>query len=373
MAVVGLGAAGSAALQSLATRGTSCIGLDRWSPPHAHGSTHGRSRIIRQSYYESPAYVPLVQRAWSLWEQLERDSGRTLLHPTGGLMLGPGDGDLVTGARTSAIRHGLAHEMLTAAELRRRFPQFAVDDSMVGLWEQQAGVLDPEACVDAALDRAARHGATVQTDTTVAGWQSTDQGITVVTSAGTIACEQLILAAGAWLPTLLPGLPLTVERQVMWWFDPLRAEARLGAADCPVFMWEWEAGRIFYGLPDQGAGVKVARHHEGDLVNPDEVDRQASLVELTTIRRLLERYLPDANGALRESAVCLYTNTPDHHFILGPHPGDPRVLLASPCSGHGFKFASVIGEILADLALTGGSPFDLRPFAPTRFTASGTA
>lgn len=369
VAVVGLGAAGSAALHSLALRGISCIGIDRWSPPHPRGSSHGRSRIIRQSYYESPVYVPLVQRAWQLWEQLQHDSGQPLLRQTGGLMLGPANGELVAGARESAERHGLPHEMLMGPEIRRRFPQFAASDSTVGLWERQAGVLDPEVCVRAALDRAARHGAVILTDTPVQEWRSTPGGVMIVTAGDTIECEHLILAAGAWLPSLLhdAALPLTVERQVMWWFEPSATPALFSAEHCPVFIWEWEPSRFIYGVPDDGAGFKVARHHEGDIVNPDLVDREASLVELATMRRLLERHIPNANGALRESAVCLYTNTADHHFILGPHPADARVTLASPCSGHGFKFASAIGEVLADLATTGRSAFDLSPFAPTRF------
>jgi sarcosine oxidase len=313
-------------------------------------------------------YVPQVQRAWHLWEQLQHDSGRALLQRTGGLMLGPAHGELVAGARASAERHGLPHEMLTGAEIRRRFPPFAADQTTVGLWEQQAGVLDPEACVDAALDRAARQGAVIRTGTRVDDWNSSAEGVTLSTSGGTIACDHLILAAGAWMPSLLhASLPLTIERQVMWWFEPNAAPALFAAEHCPVFIWEWEPSRFFYGIPDQGAGFKVARHHEGDTVDPETVDRAASLVELATMRRLLERHIPLANGALRESAVCLYTNTPDHHFILGPHPADSRVTLASPCSGHGFKFASAIGEVLADLATTGRSSFDLSPFAPTRF------
>lgn len=373
--VVGLGATGSAALLALARRGIKALGIDRWKPPHPHGSSHGRSRIIRQSYYESPVYVPLVRRAWDLWLQLERESGRKLLRQTGGLMMGPGDGELISGARQSATLHALPHEMLTTSALRKRFPQFTVRDATVGLYEENAGALDPEACVTATLEQAARRGAQMAFDAEVKGWKEESDGVVVTTSKGRAFGEQLILAAGAWNPSLLQGdpLPLTVERQVLCWFEPKKTPWRFESKHCPVFMWEWEYGRIMYGIPDDEAGLKVARHHEGDTVNPDSVNRTVTPADVTQVRWILEGHIPDANGALKESAVCLYTNTPDQDFVIGPHAKASRVTIASPCSGHGFKFASAVGEVLADLVTTGKSEFDLSAFSPRRFTASGTA
>jgi sarcosine oxidase len=371
--IVGLGATGSAALLALARRGIKALGIDRWKPPHTRGSTHGRSRIIRQSYYESPVYVPLVRRAWDLWVQLEQESGRPLLRRTGGLMLGPADGDLIAGARQSATLHALPHEMLTTSALRKRFPQFTVRDATVGLFEENAGALDPEACVTASLEQASRRGALLALDAEVTGWKEENGGIVVSTSRGRAFGERLILAAGAWMPKLLQDdpQPLTVERQVLWWFEPKKSPWRFSSARCPVFLWEWEYGRIIYGIPDDAAGFKVAQHHEGLTVDPNTVDRTVKPREMTQIRRILAGHIPDANGALKESAVCLYTNTPDEDFIIGPHRHSSRVTIASPCSGHGFKFASAVGEVLADLVTTGESSFDLSAFSPRRFTASG--
>lgn len=369
VAIVGLGAAGSAAALTLARRGQRVIGFDRFHPPHIHGSTHGRSRIIREAYYESPAYVPLVKRAYELWHALEHDSGRTLLTRTGGLMLGPADGELVDGARQSAEMHGIPYDLLDAAAVRRRFPAFRPAPDAVGVLEHRAGFLDPEACVESCLTLAARAGATLRFDTPVDRWERAGDGIRLHTAAGPVECDKLILAAGAWMGGLTGGtpLPLTVTRQVMYWFRPEGGASHFGAGKLPVFIWEWEEGRMIYGFPDHGPGFKVARHHEGPVVNANVADRTVSLADIAEMREILRRCFPEADGEPVDAATCLYTSTPDHHFILGPHPDEPRVILASPCSGHGFKFASAIGEVLADLATTGHSAFDLAPFSPGRF------
>jgi sarcosine oxidase len=371
VAVIGLGAAGSAATLALARRGVSVVGLDRLVPPHPFGSTHGRSRVIREAYYESPVYVPLVQRAYELWEAQARDGGRPLFWKTGGLMLGRPDGELVTGARRSAEQHGLPFEVLSASEIRRRFPVFQAADDDVGILEPRAGFLDPEACVETALTLAARAGAELLTGAMVTGWRRRGEGLVLATSRGAIECGTAIVAVGPWAGDLLEdaGLPLTVERQVMYWFRPTGDASRFSPARLPVFIWEWTNGHLFYGIPDHGAGFKVARHHEGQAVTPDTVDRLVQPAEVADMRNILGRTIPDAAGALVEAVTCLYTNTPDHHFVLGPHPAEPRVIIASACSGHGFKFASAIGEVLADLATTGESNFDLRPFRADRFGA----
>jgi sarcosine oxidase len=366
---VGLGATGSAALLAIARRGKRIIGLDRFSPPHTLGSSHGRSRIIREALYESPIYVPLVRRAYELWQALERDTGRDLLRRIGGLMLGPPDGALVQGASRSAEMHAVSFEVLNAVDIRRRFPVFQPADGSVGIFEPRAGFLDPEGCVAGALDLAVRAGADLRCDTAVTGWSGTGSGIRLVTSRGQLECGTLILAAGPWMAGFLreAAISLTVERQVMYWLRPSGDRLRFSADHLPVFIWEWERDRLFYGIPDHGAGFKVARHHEGDTVTPDAVDRRVHAGEIAEMRALLVRTIPEADGPLVEAATCLYSNTPDRHFVLGRHPREPRVLLASPCSGHGFKFASAIGEVLADLA-TGRTPsFDLGPFRPDRF------
>ena len=371
VAVVGLGATGSAALLALARRGVRVIGLDRFSPPHNLGSSHGRSRVIREAYYESPVYVPLVRRAYELWSALERDSGRSLLRQTGGLMLGSPDGTLVQGARQSAELHGLPVESLNAAEIRRRFPVLHPAQHDVGIFEPRAGFLDPEGCVAGALELAVRAGAELRAETPIAGWTTSGSAVRLSTSRGTVECDTLILAAGPWMPGLLGGapIPLTVERQVMYWVRPTGDRSRFAPDRLPVFIWEWEPDRLFYGIPDHGAGFKVARHHEGEVVTPDAADRGVSSAEILEMRAILRRTIPEADVPPVEAVTCLYTNTPDRNFVLGAHPSEPRVLLASPCSGHGFKFASVLGELLADLATGRQSGFDLTPFRPDRFAA----
>jgi len=367
--VAGLGAMGSAAACHLARRGALVLGLDRFTPPHASGSSSGKSRIIREAYFEHPAYVPLVRRAYELWRALERDSGRELLRETGGLMIGPPDGALVSGALLSARTHDLPHEILDAAELRKRHPAMRPEAGVIAVWEPRAGVLFPEACIAAHLDRAARAGATFRTDEPVLAWRAADGGIEVTTAAARHRASKLLIAAGSWATRLLPELqlPLTVRRQVLFWFEPAARAEQFAPERFPVFIWEDEPGRFFYGFPDLGEGVKIARHQEGEESDPDRVRREVAASEAAPIRAVLERLIPAAPGRLRESAVCLYTNTPDSHFILDFHPAHPEVLIASPCSGHGFKFAGVLGEAMADLLLGGRPRFDLGLFRLGRF------
>jgi sarcosine oxidase len=369
--IVGLGAMGSAALYQLARRGVRVAGFDRHAPPHPFGSTHGHSRIIREAYYEHPLYVPLVRRAYELWEELEDSWGRTLFRRTGGLMIGPPDGMLVSGARRSAHEHAIPHEELSAAEVSARFPAFCVPESMVALLETRAGVLHPEGCVAAHLALARRAGADIHVGEPVILWRSDGQGVEVETASGRYAADRVAIAAGAWAPELLPelSLPLTVERQVMHWFEPRAEWARFAPEQCPISMIEYAPDRILYTLPDSGEGFKAATHHDGETANANTVRREVAPAEVEQVRALLRQFLPLANGELRASATCLYTNTPDRDFIIDFHPDDARVLLVSPCSGHGFKFASAIGEAVAELLVLGRSTEDLTPFSLKRFIA----
>lgn len=362
--VAGLGAMGSAAAFHLARRGQRVLGLDRFAPPHPLGSSHGQTRIIREAYFEHPAYVPLVQRAYDLWAELERISGRRLLRQTGGLLLGAPDGVVISGARRSALQHGLRYELLTRQEVRRRFPMFEPDEGMIGLWEPRAGFLHAEACVEAHLNGARAHGAELKFNEPVRHWAPDGAGVRVTTSRDTYTAGQLVLAAGPWATTLLADLrlPLAVERQVLFWFDPGAGRDVFGPEACPVHIWETAPARYFYGFPDVGSGVKVARHHEGEIVDPDAVRREVSADEEESMRALVRRYLPRADGALREAATCLYTNTPDGHFLIDRHPAHPPVLIASPCSGHGFKFSSAVGEALAERVTDGQTRLDLGLF-----------
>jgi sarcosine oxidase len=373
--VIGLGAMGSAAAYHLAEKGICVLGLDRFQPPHAFGSSHGLTRIIREAYFEHPSYVPLVQRAYELWADLEMKSGRKLLLQTGGLMIGSPNGALVSGALASAKEHKLKHEILSAEELRGRFPVFQIPENSVGVWEPRAGVLFPEQIVQTHLEMAARNGASLRFNEAVLRWEVARDGVRVVTAAATYRARRLLLSAGSWLSTLLnPSptqapllLPLAVERQVLYWFAPVSQAEQFQANHCPIYIWEYETGRFFYGFPDLGDGVKVAMHHQGEYLDPDQVRREVDAEEIRQMRSVVERFLPSAAGPLRSTAVCIYTNTPDEHFVFDWHPEFPQVLVASPCSGHGFKFSSVIGELAADLLTGKQVPFDLSRFDARRF------
>lgn len=363
---------GSQSVWQLAQRGHRVLGLDRFAPPHAMGSSHGQSRIIREAYFEDPRYVPLVQRAYAVWAQLEAASGTRVFRQTGGLMLGSPDGVLIRGTQRSADLHALPHEVLSAADVARRFPVFTPTDDMVGVLEPRAGVLSPELCISAALRVAQALGATVHTGETLLGWHAVPGGLEVVTTGGRYRTASLILTVGAWTRETVSelALPLRVQRNVQYWFTPRRHAQHFSPDVMPVFLAEYAPGSAWYGFPDTGDGVKVAIHHHGAAVHPDTVDRDVTAEESRTMRDILDRYMPDAHGTLRDSAVCLYTNSPDEHFVIGRHPSHASVIVASPCSGHGFKFASAIGEVLADLATDREPAFDLTLFALDRFKAT---
>jgi sarcosine oxidase len=368
VAVVGLGAMGSAALWQLAKRGVRAVGLDRYEPPHALGSTHGHTRIIREAYFEHPLYVPLVKRAYLLWDALAKSSGDELFRATGGLMLGPEDGTLVRGALQSAREHDLKYELVDAAEVRRRFPALTPPAGDVGVVEPRAGVLFPERGVRAMLDAARSAGAEIRTGSQVTGWRADAEGVSVETASGSVRAAYLILAAGAWMPRLVPELAhaLSPMRQLGNWFVPLAHPELFKADRLPVLLWEHARDRFFYSLPDVGEGLKASIHHEGRLVDPDAPRDPVTAAETEEVRALIRRLMPDGAGPVRETSTCLYTNTPDGHFAIGAHPAHANVIIASPCSGHGFKFAPAIGELLADLALMGATDFDISPFALPR-------
>jgi sarcosine oxidase len=354
--VIGLGAHGSAATYQLAKRGLRVLGLERFARGHTLGSSGGLSRIIRLSYYEHPDYVPLLRRAWDLWRALELESGEKLLTQTGGLYLGPPQGELVPGALLSARTHDLAHEELDAAELRHRYPLFRIDDEWIGLVDEQAGWLAPERCIETHLRMAERHGATLRFEEP-AGWQPDGDGVRVTTAHGTYLADHLVLTAGAWLPELVPDLAphLWVERNVLFWFEPRQRIAEFAAL--PVWIMEdvtrrdgFPAYRLYYGFPyDPAHGFKLAGLHFGDRVEPNTVEREPRAIDEERVRAFLRRRIPLADGERRLTKVCMYTNSPDTFFIIDHVPDAPAVY-ASACSGHGFKFASAIGELLADMA-----------------------
>ncbi|MEP6989863.1 MAG: N-methyl-L-tryptophan oxidase [bacterium] len=369
--VVGLGAMGSATLAELAARGARVIGVDAFDPPHALGSTHGRSRIIREAYYEHPSYVPLVRRAQECWDELARATGLTLFHRTGGLNIGAAGSGLVRGALASAERHGLAVELLDGKEVTSRFPAYSVPHDMVGVFERNAGVLLPEQCIRAYLGLARKRGADVRPHTTVRRVARTAAAIEAHTDDGVIAARRLVLCAGAWSAPLLEqldiALPLTVARQTMHWLEPAGDAVVRSPERMPVALVEHAPDRLFYCLPDLGNGVKAAVHHEGESTNAASVDRTVHSSDIAPVEALAARFLARVRGKVRESIVCLYTNTPDRDFAIGVPNGLPHVAVVSACSGHGFKFASAIGEAVAQLALGETCSADLSHFRLDRF------
>jgi sarcosine oxidase len=368
VAIAGLGAMGGAAACHLARRGRRVIGFDRFAPPHDLGSSHGETRIIRVAYFEDPRYVPLVLRSWELWQELERDAGEPLLERTGGLMIGAPDGVLVRGALASAETHALEHRVLDSATLAREFPAHRPSDGDVAVWEPLAGVLTPEAGVGAHLEAARAAGATLHVNEPVESWEPDGEGVSVRTARGEYRAAQLVLAAGAWLGRLLPGLApsLRVTRQPLFWFEPNSDAQAYDAVGFPIFIREHQRGRFIYGFPLRNGKLKFAIHLEGEVCDPDTVRRTVDPSEVEALRAILDRCLPGAAGPCVRTSVCLYTTTPDEHFRVARHPGHPAVLVASCCSGHGFKFAPAIGEILADL-VTGRHPrVDLGLFALDR-------
>jgi sarcosine oxidase len=354
--VIGLGAMGAATAWALARSGFRVLGLDAFRRGHDRGSSHGKTRIIRTAYYESPEYVPLVRRAWTLWRQLEAESGQSLLRMTGGLYVGRPDSSLVSGVLASVRAHGLAHELLEASEAMARFPGLRLAPEQVAVFEPEAGLIDPEAAVAAMLDRATAAGAQLRHETPVIAWAVDGDGVRVETPAGTFRADRLVLAAGAWLSQLVPelGLPLEVWRILHVHFAP-QAGGRYAADRFPFALWEDETG-LYSAFPElPGQGVKFGRHDTGEVCTPQTVRRTATSEEIAELRHALERYWPEAGGAVLWYLTCLYTVTPDHHFLIDRHPLRPQVVLCSACSGHGFKFAPAIGEIVAALAIDSGA------------------
>lgn len=369
--VVGLGAMGSATLFHLARRGVRVLGLEQFGAGHALGSSHGDSRIIRETYFEHPLYVPLVRRAHELWRELEGVSGTTLMNIVGGLMIGPRDGMVVTGTLRSAHEHRLPHETLTASQVGERFPAFRLERDLVAVLDPRAGYLDPEACNRAHLNGAIAAGADANVGEAVLDWSASGEGVRVETGNGSYLADRLVLAGGAWVPRLARGLklPLQVERQSVFWLDPDASPEAYEPDRFPIYAYEFKPGTICYGFPRLPRGVKASVMHDGTIVSdPDKVDRRITDEEVEPLRAALRPILPGlAESRVRETGVCLFTNTPDHDFIIDFHPEYPQVLVSSPCSGHGFKFASAIGEVQADLVTEGKSKFDLSPFRISRW------
>jgi sarcosine oxidase len=373
--VVGLGAMGSATLFELAKRGLKVLGLEQFTSPNNSGSTHGESRIIRQAYFKGTFYVPLILRAYKLWNELEQLSGQQLFTKTGGLFVGEENSEVVKGSIRSADQYNLPHEILSGKDIRKRFPPILVPDNFKGLFENAAGVLSPEKCVTAFRSLATSNGANIHDNEEVIGWKASDSHVEVHTTKSSYKTRSLVLVPGAWLPQLTNGfdLPLTVQRLTLFWFEPVGGMAPFQPDRFPIYICKTPENLEFYGFPamdKESSDVKVAFHNISLPTDPNAVNRTVSPDEVDTMREALEKYLPQLNGPLKRTATCLYTTTPDEHFIIDRHPSSKRVVLASCCSGHGFKFSSAIGEALACLAMDEMPPIDMAPFKLNRFQKS---
>jgi sarcosine oxidase len=366
--VLGTGGVGSAAIYELARRGVRAVGVDRFHPPHDRGSTHGQSRVIRQAYFEHPKYVPLLFESYRLWHDLEHHTGRGLYHPIGLVEVGPPGGMVVPGVLRAAAEHNLRVERLAPAEVTDCWPGLRVPQNMHAVFESQAGYLLVEDCVRAHLDAARQAGAELLTDTEVLEWRATTAEVRVRTNKSELVAAKLIIAGGAWSSMLLAGIdvPLEVRRKSLFWFHADGPEYDV-ASGLPVFLFELPDG-VFYGFPKLDArGVKVAEHTGGrSIADPLAVNRQIEPAEQQRLADFLAAHLPGVSHRVADHSVCLYTMSPDEHFVVDRHPEHENVVFAAGLSGHGFKFAPVLGAALVDLALHGTTEFAIDFLAASR-------
>jgi sarcosine oxidase len=372
--VVGTGGVGSAALYHLACRGAAVLGIDPLEPGNDRGSSHGQTRLIRRVYYEHPSYVPLVERAYHLWAELEAVCGQTLLVPTGLLQTGRPESEVIAGCERSAAEHNLAVERLAPEEIRARWPMFVIDEAWIGLYESGAGYLHVEECVRVHAREAVARGATLATGTRVLRWQMQGSRISVETTAGSYTADHLILSAGAWsLPLLAAvGIELTVLRKPLYWYAPNTGPLAEAQLQIPAFLMETQ-NEAFYGFPAvDSRGVKLGRHSGGtQITDPDRLDRDIDRGEQTLVEEFAAAHLPELGTRCTDHCACMYTMTRDGHFLLGRHPSFPRVIVCAGLSGHGFKFTPVLGEAISQLALDGEARAPIAFLSPSRDGLAG--
>ena len=367
--VIGVGGMGSATLYHLASHGWRVLGLEQFDIPHEMGSSHGYSRMIRYTLQEHPSYVPLVRRAYELWHQLENASRERLLVTTGSIRAGHAESEYFLGAVEACEEHHIPYEVLTGPEVGRRFPGYSFERDIAAVYQADGGFLLPERCIVNHVGAALEAGAEVHGREAVLDWEPSGEGVIVRTARDSYRAARLVVSAGPWAAKVAPALAkhAVAERQVLGWFQPEKP-ALYRTDTFPVFGVFVEEGR-FYGFPAYGVpGFKVGRsHHLHQTVDPDHLDRDIYPEDEALLRNFVERYFPAAAGPVLSLKTCMFTNSPDGHFIIDLHPDYPQVSLASGFSGHGFKFASVIGEIMADLAMFGETTHDLSLFRLNRF------
>jgi sarcosine oxidase len=366
--VVGVGGMGSAALYHLARRGQRVLGLERFDLLHEHGSSHGLTRIIRLAYFEHPDYVPLLRRAYELWRELEAETRERLLHVTG---IVEGGARILDGVLRSCAEHDLAHEVLSGAEVAQRFPAYSLPAELQVAYQPEGGFVVPERCIVAHVTGALARGATLRARERVLEWEARENGVRIRTDRGEVEVDRLVLTAGAWsqdVARLPPGLVRGV-RQSLAWLQPTRPEL-FEPSRMPVFNLALD-GEHFYGFPAHGIpGFKLGRYdHFGEGGDPDGIDREPTLADEAPLRAFAERYFPAGAGPTIALKTCLFEPSPDEHFLIDRHPETASALVAAGFSGHGYKFCSVVGEIVADLVVDGSTRHDIDLFCLDRFEA----
>ena len=382
--VLGLGERGSAAVYRLAKRGSKVLGIDQFSPPHIFGSSHGDTRITRQAIGEGEQYTPIALRSYEIWQEIEKETGKKLLEMNGGLIISSGAKTAINHVENffentiaAAKKYNIKHEILDSSQIRKRFPQFNVQDNESGYYEYNAGFLRPEECVGAQISLAEKYGATIRRNEKVESFSEKDGIVTVKTNLGEYGAKKLIISAGPWFPALIEdeyAKFFKVIRQVLFWFDVKTSIEHFEPKNFPIFIWELQGNKQgMYGFPaidGQSGGVKIASEQYETTTTADTVNREVSKEEIKAMyENFIAPYFPDLSDKCVKAVSCLYTVTPDSHFVIDTHPKYPSIILASPCSGHGFKHSAAIGEILAQLAIDGKSKVDISSFGIKRFAA----
>ena len=368
--VAGVGGMGSAALYNLAARGWKVLGLDKHDIPNNMGSSHGNSRMIRLSYHEDPSYVTLMRKSYELWDKLQADTNQELLITTGSIRAGYEHSSMFTGSKTACDIHSIPYEILEGHEVNKRFPGYSFPNDILSVYQPDGGFLVADKCISSYLTLADELGADIHGREPILEWHPNGDTVEVVTTTSVYTASRLILTAGPWISKLLSNLGplLETERQVVGWFQTLDPKM-FNPDHFPVFGLEVDIGR-FYGFPSfETPGVKLGKYnHLGEIVDPDIVSRDITTDDQKALSECLEKYFPKAHGPVMKMETCMFTNTPDGHFIIDTHPDVPQVSIAAGFSGHGFKFCGLVGEILADLAQNGHTEHNIDLFKLGRFS-----
>ena len=366
--IIGLGAMGSAASYYLSKNGVKVLGLDTYEPPHKLGSSHGHTRVIREAYHEGTSYVPIVKRAYELWNELDHEIEDKLILEYGGMYLGD-DGKYLSDAKKSAKKYDIPIKEFSSKEIKEKYNILNPPNNFKGLLENRSGAVFPEKAISNFLSKSINNGSSHNYNEKVIGWEKQSKFYKVETDKNNYFAEKLIFSSGAWIKNLVPSLklPVKIERQVLFWFDPIKDKDKFHYSNMPNTGWDLDNGMEFYTQPNiENKGFKVAMHHNGKFISEDDLNRESNADDLSIVKNFLEEYIPLANGKLIDSRVCVYTNTPDLDFIIDFYPNDENIIICSPCSGHGFKFTPAIGEICSELVINNAVNYDLSEFSIKR-------